>query len=141
SLVAGLEPGARLDDVIVRSGERVISMVGVGDESNVLYVGIVAERMVNLGQMLVRGKACAEAIKALSGADAPHPPHTRTAGARPTRDPRPAHRLRRRGNPAPAGTGVPAPPHHRAGRAGCRGQIHPAPAHRRPEPPDAVVLA
>lgn len=66
SLVAGLEPGARLDDVIVRSGERVISMVGVGDESNVLYVGIVAERMVNLGQMLVRGKACAEAIKALS---------------------------------------------------------------------------
>lgn len=60
SLVAGL------DDVIVRSGERVISMVGVGDESNVLYVGIVAERMVNLGQMLVRGKACAEAIKALS---------------------------------------------------------------------------
>jgi predicted regulator of Ras-like GTPase activity (Roadblock/LC7/MglB family) len=66
SLIAGLEPGARLDDVIVRSGERVISMVGIGDENNVLYVGIVAERMVNLGQMLVRGKACAEAIRALT---------------------------------------------------------------------------
>lgn len=65
SLVGGLEPGARLDDVIVRSGERVMSMVGVGDGDNVLYVGIVAERLVNLGQMLVRGKACAEAVRAI----------------------------------------------------------------------------
>ncbi len=66
ALVSGLEPGAALDDVIVRSGERTISMVGVGDPNSVLYVGIVSERMVNLGQMLVKGKACAEAIKALS---------------------------------------------------------------------------
>lgn len=66
SLISGLENGASLDDVIVRSNERVVAMIGVGDEHHVLYVGIVAERMVNLGQMLVMGKACADAVKALS---------------------------------------------------------------------------
>lgn len=66
SMISGLEPGARLDDIIIRSNDKVVSMVGVGDDQNVLYVGIVAERMVNLGQMLVKGKTCAEAIRALS---------------------------------------------------------------------------
>lgn len=66
SLISGLENGARLDDIIVRSDNRVVTMIGVNDEHRVLYVGIVADRMVNLGQMLVLGKSCADAVKALS---------------------------------------------------------------------------
>ena len=66
SFVDGLQPGARLDDVIVRSHDRVVSMVGVGDAHNVLFLGIVADRMVNLGQLLVKGKACADAIRELA---------------------------------------------------------------------------
>lgn len=65
AVVDGLEKESRLDDVIVRSGRHVISLVGVGDESDVLFLGVFADRMVNLGQLLVKSRQAAERIKLL----------------------------------------------------------------------------
>jgi predicted regulator of Ras-like GTPase activity (Roadblock/LC7/MglB family) len=65
SIAGDLQENGRLDDVIVRSGQHILSLVTVGDDDDVLFVGVLADRMVNLGQMLVRSKQVAEAIRAL----------------------------------------------------------------------------
>lgn len=63
TLAADLHAGAALDDTIIRTSEQIVSLSPVGDQDHVLFVGIVAERMVNLGQLLVRSKQAAEQIK------------------------------------------------------------------------------
>lgn len=65
SISGDLHPDGRLDDVIVRTGKQVLSLVTVGDTDDVLFIGVLADRMVNLGQLLVRSKQAAESIKAL----------------------------------------------------------------------------
>ena len=63
AIATGMEPGHGMDDFFVRSQGRILSMMDVGDRDNALCVGIIAERMVNLGQLLVRGRACADHIR------------------------------------------------------------------------------
>jgi len=65
SISGDLHREGRLDDVIVRTGKQILSLVTVGDTDDVLFIGVLADRMVNLGQLLVRSKQAAEAIKAL----------------------------------------------------------------------------
>lgn len=65
SISGDLHTEGRLDDVIVRTGKQILSLATVGDTDDVLFIGVLADRMVNLGQLLVRSKQTAEAIKAL----------------------------------------------------------------------------
>lgn len=62
SVVASLPGEQRLDDVIVRSNEHVVTMIRVEDAEDLLFIGVIAGRMVNLGQMLVLGKQCAARV-------------------------------------------------------------------------------
>ena len=60
TLATDLHQNAELDDA---TSEQVLSMVSVGDRDQVLFVGVIGERLINLGQLLVRSKQAAEQIR------------------------------------------------------------------------------